>query len=103
MALLALLFLEEVISWFTYAWWIWLFLLAWWWYAWAREHLMFSPLLTLVVGAILVYFLVLEHPFIGSFTMLSWVLLMSGILWLLPTVGQLFNTFFKKPPQQAVG
>jgi hypothetical protein len=85
-------FLGVIVQWFTYFWWIWLFLVAWWYYSWAREHLAFSPLLTLVVGGILVYYLVIEHPFIGSFGMVFWVLVTSGVLWLMPVVSQLFNT-----------
>jgi len=87
-------FLDDLWNLITYAWWLWLFFIAWWYYSWSREHLAFSPLLTLAVGGILVYYLVLEHPFFGSFGVIGWVVLTSGILWLMPVVSQLFNTFF---------
>ena len=91
--------LSDIVNWATYLWWLWLFIVAWYYYNWAREHLAFSPLLTVVVGGILVYYLVIEHPFIGSLGMVGWVLLMSGALWLFPVVSQLFNTFLpRKPP-----
>lgn len=89
-------FLGEIVQLITYFWWLWLFLVGWWYYSWAKEHLAFSPLLTLVVGAILVYYLVIEHPFVGSLGMIVWVLVTSGILWLLPVATSLFNTFLPK-------
>ena len=94
-----LLFLEDVIRWFSYGWWLWLFIVGWWYYSWAKDHLGFSPLLTLAVGGILVYFLVIEHPLIGSLSMLSWVFLTSGILFLLPMVTAFFNTVFNPIPK----
>lgn len=83
---------EDILFWLDIAKWLLLFYVAWWYYSWAKEHLAFSPLLTLVVGGILVYYLVIEHPIIGSLGVMFWVLLMSGILWLLPVVGQIFGT-----------
>ncbi len=90
--------LGDIWQFFSYLWWVWLFLVGWWYYSWARDHLAFSPLLTLVVGGILVYYLVIEHPFFGSLGMITWVLVTSGILWLLPVVSQLFNTFLPRQP-----
>ena len=90
---------NDLVTWAAYLWWLWLFLVAWWYYSWSKEHLAFSPVMTLVVGGILVYFLVIEHPLIGSAGMLFWVVLMSGVLYLLPVVGSIFNTILvKKPP-----
>ena len=90
---------NDIVTWATYLWWLWLFLVAWWYYNWSKEHLAFSPTMTLVVGGILVYFLVIEHPLIGSAGMLFWVVLMSGVLYLLPMAGALFNTILpRKPP-----
>jgi hypothetical protein len=91
-----ILFLEDVFQILEYAKWIILFYIAWWYYNWSKEHLAFSPLLTLVVGGILVYYLVIEHPIIGGLGVLGWVLLTSGILYLVPVVGSLYNTFFGK-------
>lgn len=92
--LIALFFLNQLLEWIQYGWWIWLFILGWWWYSWAKDHLPFSPLFALVVGAILVYFLVIEHPLIGSAGMIFWVILSSGIIWMLPYVLP-FMTFWK--------
>jgi len=91
-----ILFLEDVFQILEYVKWVILFYIAWWYYSWSKEHLAFSPLLTLVVGAILVYFLVIEHPIIGGLGVLGWVLLTSGVLYLVPVVGSLYNTFFGK-------
>ncbi|OIO28177.1 hypothetical protein COX86_04395 [Candidatus Micrarchaeota archaeon CG_4_10_14_0_2_um_filter_60_11] len=91
---------EDVLTILSYTWWIWLFIVGWWYYAWAREHLAFSPLLTLVVGGILVYYLVLEHPLLGSLGMVGWILMTSGILYLVPVVGQLWNTFLPTLPKK---
>ncbi len=67
-----------------YLWWLWLFMVAYFFYGWAREHLAFSPMLTLVVAAILIYYLVIEYPIFGTMTLLTWTLISSGILYLLP-------------------
>ncbi len=91
--------IDDVLNILSWTWWLWLFFLAWYFYKWAQEHVGFSPVLAIAVGAILVYFLVIEHPFIGSFSILVWILITSGILWLLPMVSMLFNTFFHKPDQ----
>lgn len=85
--------IDDIISIFTWGWWLWLFVLGWFYYKWAQDHLSFSPLLTLVVGGILVYFLVIEHPIIGSFSVVFWILLTSGILYLMPMTNAFFNTF----------
>lgn len=87
--------IDDVFQWISYGWWIILFLMAWWWYSWAKEHLSFSPVLTLVVGAILVYYLVIEHPFFGAIGVVGWILISSGILYLLPMVGSVFRIFHK--------
>ena len=69
-----------------YLWWLWLFILAYFFYNWAREHLAFSPLLTIAVAAILIYYLVIENPLVGSLGLIGWTLISSGILYLLPMV-----------------
>ncbi|MDP2717747.1 MAG: hypothetical protein Q8P02_03310, partial [Candidatus Micrarchaeota archaeon] len=70
---------------------------------WVREKLAFSPLLTLVVSTLVVYFLVIEHPIIGSLGVFGWILLTSGLLFMLPTFTMLWNTALprKKPGQDA--
>src|SRR3989344_2173256 len=92
--------IDDIVNILTWGWWIWLFFIAWFYYKWAQDHLSFSPLLTIAVGGILVYFLVIEHPFIGSVSVLFWTLLMSGILWLLPMITAFFNKVMHKPPVQ---
>ena len=74
-----------------------LFFVAWWWYNWVREKLAFSALLTLVVSGLVVYFLVIEHPIIGSLGVFGWILMTSGILFMLPTFSLLWNTILPKP------
>lgn len=89
--------LDDVGFWFEIGKWLVLFFLAWWWYSWVREKLAFSSLLTLVVAGIVVYFLVIEHPLIGGLGVLGWILLTSGLLFMLPTFTMLFNTLAPKP------
>ncbi|MEM4255042.1 MAG: hypothetical protein QXR53_01800 [Candidatus Norongarragalinales archaeon] len=91
--------IDDIVNLITWSWWLWLFFLAWYFYKWAQDHLGFSPILALAVGGILIYFLVIEHPIIGTVSVFTWMLLMSGILFLLPMVTALFNTFFHHPPQ----
>lgn len=86
----------DVMLWLEVAKWIFLAWIAWWYYTWVREKLAFSPLLTIVVAGIVVYYLVIEHPVIGSIGVVGWVILMSGILYLLPMVTSLWNTFFQR-------
>lgn len=96
--------IDDVMNIITWSWWLWLFFLGWYFYQWAQSHVGFSPLLTLAVGGILIYFLVIEHPIIGSISIVFWVLITSGILFLLPMVSTLFNTFFHKTnPDQPAG
>ncbi|MFH0835675.1 MAG: hypothetical protein V1834_00760 [Candidatus Micrarchaeota archaeon] len=85
----------DIWFWISSLWWIWLLIVGWWWYSWAREHLAFSPVLALVIGGILVYYMVWEHPLIGSFTMIFWVTIASGVLFLFPMVWPLLF-FWKK-------
>jgi predicted membrane channel-forming protein YqfA (hemolysin III family) len=68
-------------------WWLVLLYLAFYFYSWAQEHLPFSPLFALVVGIILIYFLVIEHPIIGLAGVGTWILISSGVLYL---VGMFF-------------
>ena len=73
-----MLFLEEL----QWVWWIILFLMAYYYYNWAQEHLAFSPLLTIVVAAILIYFLVIVYPIAGMGLWLLSILMFSGILFM---------------------
>ncbi len=84
--------LDDVSLWLEIGKWLILIFLAWWWYTWVREKLAFSPLLTLAVSGIVVYFLVIEHPLIGSLGVFGWILLTSGLLFMLPTFTMLWNT-----------
>ena len=84
--------LAEWLEYAMYLWWLWLFLLGYFYYNWAREHLAFSPLLVIVVGAILIYYLVIEYPLLGSLGLVGYTVLFSGILYLLP----MFLPFLKR-------
>ena len=84
----------DFMLWFDIAKWLFLAIIAWWYYNWVRDKLAFSPLLTIVVAGIIVYYLVIEHPIIGSFGVIGWVLLTSGILYMLPIFTGLWNTLF---------
>ncbi|MFH1106947.1 MAG: hypothetical protein V1787_03550 [Candidatus Micrarchaeota archaeon] len=85
-------FLGGIFDWVGYLWWLWLFILAYFYYNWVREHLFFSPVLVTVVGFILIYYLVVQYPIIGSLGIVVYMLLFSGILYLLP----MFLPFLKK-------
>ncbi len=87
--------IDDIIFWVQMLWWLWLFILAYFYYAWARDHLAFSPLLTLSVTAILIYYLVIEHPIIGGLGLLGYMLVYGGVLFLLPLV----LPFFKRKGQ----
>ncbi|MBI5035777.1 hypothetical protein HZC09_00385 [Candidatus Micrarchaeota archaeon] len=94
---------EDIMFWVEIAKWLVLFFVAWWWYSWVRDKLAFSPLLTLVVSAIVVYYLVIEHPWIGSIGVAGWILLTSGILFMLPTFSLVWNTLFPFKPKKPGG
>ena len=85
--------ITDALEWLGYLWWLWLFVIAYFYYNWAKEHLAFSPLLTIVVGAILVYYLVIEYPLVGSIGLLGWVLITSGILYLVPYILPFLKVF----------
>ncbi len=82
------LFYGDLVKWLVLAY------LAYYLYNWAQEHLPFSPALALVVGVILIYYLVVEHPILGAVGIFGWILLSSGFLLLagmfFPWVGALF-------------
>lgn len=80
------LFLGQIFEWMQYLWWIWLFLVAYWIYRWCQEKLGFAPLAGLAIAAILIYYLVIEYPLLGSLGYLGSVLVFGGVLYLLPYV-----------------
>ncbi|MFH1200050.1 MAG: hypothetical protein V1708_03210 [Candidatus Micrarchaeota archaeon] len=84
--------IAEIIEYAGYLWWLWLFILGYFYYNWVREHLAFSPLLVIVIGAILVYYLVIQYPLLGSIGLVGYTLIFSGVLYLLP----MFLPFLKK-------
>ena len=79
-----ILFLDDLVFWFEIGKWVILAMVAYFYYKWAQDHLAFSPVLTLAVAAILVYYLVIENPIIGTLGWIGWVLISSGVLYLLP-------------------
>lgn len=95
--LLFALFLEDIFSLLGYLWWAWLFLVAWWIYNWVQEKLGFAPVAGLAIAAVLIYYLVVENPIIGSIGYIGYVLVFGGILYMLPFVlGPAFWLFKKK-------
>jgi len=76
--------IEDIGFWLGISWWIILFLVAWYYYNWAQEHLAFSPLLTNVVAAILIFYLVIQYPLVGITGWLLSIALFSCLLWILP-------------------
>ena len=79
-------FLEELGFWIQIIWWLLLFYIAYYLYNWAQEHLPFSPVLALAVAVILIYYLVIEHPVVGVLGIGFWILMTSGILYLVGTL-----------------
>ena len=77
-------FLDDLGFWGQILWWVWLFYLAWYFYNWAQEHLAFSPLLTMIVAGILIYYMVIQYPLAGSFVAIMSLMIFSGLLWILP-------------------
>ena len=75
--------------------WLWLVILAFFFYNWVRDKLAYiSPTLAIIVSALIIYFLVIEHPIIGSITFIGYILIFGGILYMLP----LLMPFFRKKP-----
>ncbi len=95
-AVVALEFLDDLSFWGTLIWWLFLAFLAWWLYKWSEEHLAFSPVLTLAVAFILIWYMVIEHPEWGIFAFVISLLLFSGIIWLLPILLLPFGGMFRK-------
>ncbi len=94
MQLVILNIVDDIIFWGGTFWWLWMFVVAYFYYAWARDHLGFSPILTLVVAAILIFFLVFQYPWLGSLGLITYTLIYGGLLFLLPLV----LPFFKRRP-----
>ena len=93
--LVALGLIEDIVFWAGMLWWLWLAILAWYFYNWAQEHLAFSPILSTVVAFILIYYLVFEHPIAGSMMFIVSILLFSGLVYMLPYIF-MFLPFRKK-------
>ncbi len=86
-----LLLFEQFGFWLDIIKWIILLWLAFYYYNWAKEHLPFSPMLSMAVGFILIYYLVIEHPIIGAIGYLGWAIISSTLLLLIPSLFRLFN------------
>ncbi len=86
-----ILFLTDLMAWIDILKWIFLLWLAYYYYNWSKEHLPFSPLLSMAVGAILIYYLVIEHPLIGAVGYLGWAIISSSALLLIPSLFRLFS------------
>jgi|GEM_PF-3552888 len=78
----ALLF-EDIMFYFELVKWLILIYLSFWLYNWTRDKLGFSQVATFAVAGILIYFLIIEHPIIGSLGIFTWITLTGGILYVL--------------------
>ncbi len=86
-----ILFLSDIAFWFDIMKWIVLLWLAYYYYNWAKEHLPFSPIFAMVVGFILIYYLVIQHPFIGAIGYFGWAIISSSLLLLIPSLFRFFS------------
>jgi hypothetical protein len=77
-------------------WWLILVVMAFYLWRWAQEHLGFSPLMAVVVGAILIYFMVIEHPWIGLIGIGGWLILTSGFLLMAGMFFPVLLTLFRR-------
>jgi len=82
---------QDAMLWLDILKWLILIWLAYYYYNWSREHLPFSPLLSLIVGAILIFYLVIEHPWVGAIGYFGWALISSTLLLLVPSLFRLFT------------
>ncbi len=76
-------FFDDVLFWFDLGKWLILLYMAYWLYNWTRDKLVFSPTLTIIVAGVLIYFLVVEHPFIGALGIFGWILLTRGLIYVI--------------------
>jgi hypothetical protein len=66
--------------------WVILLMLAYFYYSWARDHLAFSPLLTMVVAGILIYYLVFVYPWLGAIGFIFNIIMFSGLLYMVGVI-----------------
>jgi len=66
-------------------WWFWLLIIALLLWRFVSSVLGFSPFLSILIWAILVYILLIKHPIISSSVVILYFLLMMGLLWILPS------------------
>ncbi len=86
----------DLAFWGDLIWWLLLAAVAWWLYKWTQEHVGFSPMLTLVVAGILIWYFVVEYPVAGIGLFGLSVLLFSGVLMMLPILILPFGGLFRK-------
>ncbi|HEV8289782.1 MAG TPA: hypothetical protein VGQ00_02395 [Candidatus Norongarragalinales archaeon] len=91
--------IDDIVNIFTYAWWVWLAILAFYLYRWARDHLPFSPTIALIVGGLLIYYLVIEHPIIGTIGILGWIIISTSLIYVIPLTFPFFRLLTPKKPQ----
>ena len=82
--------MQDLFFWLDLVKWVVLLWIAYYYYNWAQEHLPFSPLLAMVVGAILVYYLVVAHPVLGAIGFFGWAIISSTLLLLIPSLFKFF-------------
>ncbi len=95
MTLYALGLFEDLAMWGELGYWVLMAVVALWLYKWAEDHLAFSPVLAIAVALILIYYLVFLHPWAGVMALVGYMILFSGIMYMLPYVF-MFLPFHKK-------
>ena len=96
MDFVAMGFFEDIFFFGQLFWWLILLYMAYWLYNWVREKVGFSPILTAVVAGLLIYYFVIEHPFIGAFGIFGWAIITGGILYVLGMIPGFYWAFQKK-------
>ncbi|OIO26152.1 hypothetical protein AUJ14_02495 [Candidatus Micrarchaeota archaeon CG1_02_55_22] len=74
---------DDIILYGNLLWYAVLVYVAYWLYNWSKEKLGFSQVLVFVVAGLLIYFLVIEHPIIGAFGVITWIIISGGLLLVL--------------------
>jgi hypothetical protein len=78
-------FFEDFFFMLDLAKWFLMLYMAYWLYTWARDKLVFAPTIGLIVAGILIYFLVIEHPFIGALGIFGWMMITGGLMYVIGT------------------
>ncbi len=89
-------FLDELAFYLELAKWAVLFYMAYWLYQWVESKLGFSPVAVFAVSAILIYFLVIQHPIFGALGIFGYIVLAGGFLMIVQLVPPIWMMFRKR-------